>query len=107
MEQDGDYGLSQGEEAGLELELWQGLTNTAGWRRLVGIIDEQIALRMDQIMTNPVLNMEAAVRQEFARGECNGLKLAKLLAEQALEAAKDAVELHKEAAKINREMDNG
>lgn len=67
----------QREEALSQQAAMKALTASSGWAILVGIMDEQIQARLDNIVLKPLTDTASQFNQEFAKGEVAMIKTLK------------------------------
>jgi hypothetical protein len=52
-----------------ELQLWRGLIKHEAWTKIEEMLKEQQAGRIQKVMLNPLETQDAALEQEFMKGE--------------------------------------
>lgn len=58
-----------------KIEALQGLTKSKGWEILVGLAQEQMTRRQNQILFTPIGDDWSTLQQEFTKGEVGGIRL--------------------------------
>lgn len=58
-----------------ELRNLENLLEEPGWKWLTSLIEEQATLRTASIILSPLASMDAALEQEFQKGEISGMRL--------------------------------
>ena len=55
------------------------------WATIKAQLEKQVRARTDRIMLTPLTNLDAAMEQEYAKGEVAGIRLVLCLPEQTVE----------------------
>lgn len=55
------------------------------WATIKAQLEKQVRVRTDRIMLTPLTNLDAAMEQEYAKGEVAGIRLVLCLPEQTVE----------------------
>lgn len=84
------------------------LLDSKGWAIVKGILDQQVAARLHDLVVVPLASLDGALAQEFAKGEIAGIKsiltTLEALYEDVSQLAAD--QLEKEARDDDEDLDD-
>lgn len=67
----------------------QSLVDSPGWKKYISIVEEQVAVRTNKIILQPLLTHDAVLEQEFSKGEVAALRTVASLPETVLKELTD------------------
>ena len=76
-------------EAIKQKEHLEALTAHPGWHILLGVLEAQVKLRMDEVILAPTGEVNTPFQQEFKKGEITGIRTVLETPQMLIEAATD------------------
>lgn len=74
------------------------LLASEGWKVYCGVVEKQQTARLDGIVLTPLPGLDAALEQEYKKGEIAGMRMALQLPQALLDDAEESLKHLREAA---------